>query len=120
VRRQIQALDPDLIVGSGLGSLAGPQTLSETVAFLSWNGRRSRLVFASASWLNVTESGVEEPARRVAIRSDSVVVSVGLLACSAVAGCWVSARPGDESRSGCLAARQNKSSTYNGASNLGS
>jgi putative ABC transport system permease protein len=36
IRREIQAMDSDLVIGSGYGSLEGPKTLAESLAFNYW------------------------------------------------------------------------------------
>jgi hypothetical protein len=41
-RREIQAIDADLIIGSGLGSIEGPQVLTKSLAFEHWSNATAR------------------------------------------------------------------------------
>jgi putative ABC transport system permease protein len=53
-RREIQALDPELVIGSGLGSIEGPKPLDESLAFNYWtNGVNAALflVFSAIALL---------------------------------------------------------------------
>jgi predicted permease len=48
-RREIQAIDADLVIGSGLGSIGGPRTLTESLALNYWsNGLNGGLFFVFA------------------------------------------------------------------------
>lgn len=46
VRHAIQALDGDLVIGSGLGSIEGPASLTQTLEFNAWNTRTNSGLFA--------------------------------------------------------------------------
>src|SRR6185437_3223981 len=43
--REIQALDSDLVIGSGFGSIEGPKTLTESLAFNYWSSGLNGVLF---------------------------------------------------------------------------
>jgi len=45
VRREIQGMNPELVIGSGLGSIGGPKPLQESLAFNYWSGGVSATLF---------------------------------------------------------------------------
>jgi predicted permease len=45
VRREIQAMDADLVIGSGYGSVEGPKTLAESLAFNYWSNGINGVLF---------------------------------------------------------------------------
>jgi predicted permease len=45
VRREIEAVDPGLVIGSGLGSIEGPKTLTESLAFNYWSSGLNGVLF---------------------------------------------------------------------------
>jgi putative ABC transport system permease protein len=53
-RREIQAIDADLVIGSGLGSIEGPKVLTKSLAFEHWSNAMNAtlfLIFAATALL---------------------------------------------------------------------
>jgi hypothetical protein len=51
VRGEIQRMDPELVIGSGLGSIGGPKPLPESLAFNYWStGVNATLFFIVSYW----------------------------------------------------------------------
>ncbi len=45
LRREIEVVAPDLVIGSGLGSIEGPKTLAESLAFNYWSNGLNGVLF---------------------------------------------------------------------------
>ena len=57
-RREIQSIDPEVIIGSGLGSISGPRPLNQTLAFNYWSNGVNAGLFAVFAAIALLLAGV--------------------------------------------------------------